>query len=193
MESIDDLVNELNKNTNYEEILIEIINSKGNNTIKKVFEEISQNNDLTKKQKEKIYNSILDYSNEVSKNFKNKIEDIHKRGFKEGSLIFFLIDSITRDDLKKRDEDLELAIQDFILGRLQTQNKLENNQQYRENKKKIEKIRKRCHTEKSEIVKELDELYDLYEFKCDLEQSEAYNIGFRDALKFMLYKPSDKE
>lgn len=192
MESIDDLVNELNKNTNYEEILIEIINSKGNNTIKKVFEEISQNNDLTKKQKEKIYNSILDYSNEVSKNFKNKIEDIHKRGFKEGSLISFLIDSITRDDFGKRDVELELAIEDFILGRLKNQNTLKNNQKYVDNGNDIEKIEKECTTGTLEIAEGLDKLEDLYEFRADLGEIQAYKIGFRDALKFVVDKV-DKE
>lgn len=192
MKNIDELINELNKNTNYEEILIEIINSKENNHIKEIFEKIFLNNDLTKKQKEKIYNSILDYSNEISKNFKNKIEDIHKRGFKEGSLISLLIDRQTRDNFGKRDAELELLIEDFILDRLKTRNILVDNKEYEDKENEIKKIKEECTTGTLEISEGIDKLEDLYEFREDLEEIEAYKIGFKDALKFVLHK-ADKE
>lgn len=188
MESIDDFVNQLNEKTNYEEMLIGIINCKENNHIKEIFERISKNNDLTEKQKEEIYNSILDYSNEISKNFKKRIEDIHKRGFKEGSLVSFLIDSITRDDFGKRDIELDLAIEDFILGRLKNQDTLEKNQKYVDNKKEIEEIKNGCTTRNLEIVEGLEKLEELYEVSADIGEIQAYKVGFRDALKFILHK-----
>lgn len=192
MRTIDEFVNELNKNTNYEEMLVEIINIKDNDNIKKIFEEISENNELTEQQKEKIYNSIFDYSNEINKNFKKKIEDVHKRGFKEGALISLLIDSITRDDGGKRDTELNLAVEDFILERLKEQNLLEDSKEYLNNKNEIEKIKIECTTDKLKVIEKLNKLEELYEFKTDLEEIQAYKIGFRDALKFIINK-TDKE
>ena len=78
------------KNTAYEEIFIEIVKNAKNDKLKKKLEEISLNGALTKKQKEEIYNCVLDYNKKISESFVNKIEDIYNKGVKDGNLQSYL-------------------------------------------------------------------------------------------------------
>ena len=159
------------KNTAYEEIFIEIVKNAKNDKLKKKLEEISLNGALTKKQKEEIYNCVLDYNKKISESFVNKIEDIYNKGVKDGNLQSYLSNISINEGTKS----LKIELQNYILNRLGKQNRLKNSAEYIANNKKIEEIK----------VKNSDKLSKLYEFKSDLEQIEAYIVGFTDAVKIL--------
>lgn len=189
MKNIDEIINELNKNTKYEEIVCKIIKDIENNPIKIAFTEIHENKHLNKEQKDKIYNSLLKYTKEIGDNFKNKTETIYIKGFKEGTVTSLILNKISQNNLKEKDVLLDSALNDFIITRLQEESSLEENTDYIKNKNKINTIKKNINKETLKIIEELE---DCYEYREDLYNIEAYIIGFKDSIK-LLYKPNNEE
>ena len=189
MKNIDEIINELNKNTNYEEILCEIINSKENTGVQKALTEIYENKHLTKEQKDKICFNIYDYTKKICDNFKNKTETIYIKGFKVGAVISLIQNKISKNNLEEKDVLLDSALNDFIITRLQEESSLEENTNYIKNKNKINTIKKNINKETLKIIEELE---DCYEYREDLYNIEAYIIGFKDSIK-LLYKTNDEE
>lgn len=165
----------------YKKVLDNFINGDKENNIRKILDEISSNNKLSKKDKENIYENIFEYVIEINKCFESKIEEIHKNGIKEGSLMSFYFENINKE--KKVDRQIDLELDDFILERIRDNSRLDNNTDYIKSTKKIEKLKNNI---KDSEISLIDKIYDLYEFKTDIKVSEAYKIGFKDSLKFFL-------
>lgn len=188
MKNIDEIINELNKNTNYEKILCEIINSKENTGVQKTLTEIYENKHLTQEQKDKICFNIYDYTKKICDNFKDKTETIYIKGFKEGTVTSLILDKMSKNNSVEKDELLDLAIDDFINTRLQEESILDKNIDYIKNKNKINTIKKNINKENLKIIEQLE---DCYECREDLSNIQAYKIGFEEAIK-LLYKTNNK-
>lgn len=83
MEEIDELINEICKKQNFEEILLEIKESKQNKKITNVLQTLEDNKDIEDSLKRKIYGEIYDYVYDINKNYEKKIKNIFILGIKE--------------------------------------------------------------------------------------------------------------
>ena len=166
MNNIEELVNKICENNNYDELLLGIVNNEKKSSINKVLEEISKNKKLNEKEKKSYYNKIFDYVIEINENFKNRVKDIYMKGFKEASETMLMLSSYSISSNGKKDKDLENCLNDYIIKRLEQKNELASNEDYQ---KKLIKIKNETNNQK------LKELY--LEIK-NLENIDSYKVGF---------------
>ena len=185
MKNIDELIRKICEKNNYEKIMSEIMSNYKENKITEVLNEISENEQLNNEQKKELYTKIFEHINDINKYYEEKIEEIYLQGFKEATIEMLIIDRCTKDENGKRDETLEICINDYINQRLETQNNLEKNSEYQ---KILEKLKS-----ETKKIEHIDILEQLYENRRDIENRDSYQIGFQDALKMMLNKDFSKE
>lgn len=178
------IINEITEksayNVNYEELLYETIYCEKKGNIKGILEDISQNKNLDKKQKDSIYVSLLDYTKKISEIFEKKVEIIYRKGLKKGIISSIFIDLQTRKELEEKDFTLDETMADFSLERLKGQESLEKNLDYQKNKKEIQNFKSSLN---ENILKAIEKLEDLYEAQRDLEIIDAYKNGFKDGIQ----------
>lgn len=171
MKKNDGISKQLELNTNYEELLYEIILCEEKGNIKGILEKISQNKKLDKKQKDSIYAAILDYTKKISDIFEKKVEIIYKKGFKKGIISSLFVDLETKKELEKKDFTLDESMADFSLERLKGQESLDKNPDYQKSKKEIQNFKLSLN---ENMLKVIEKLEDLYEAQKDLEIIDAY-------------------
>lgn len=173
MKNIEELVNKICENNNYDELLLEIVKNGKESSINSVLEEISRNTKLNEKEKKSCYNKIFDYVKEINGNFENRVKDIYMKGFKEASETMLMLSSYSISSNEKKDKNLENCLNDYIIKRLEQKNELASNEDYQ---KKLIKVKNETNNQK------LKELY--LEIK-DLENIDSYKVGFYDAMKLL--------
>lgn len=178
------IINEITEksayNVNYEQLLYETIYCEEKGNIKGILEEISQNKNLDKKQKDSIYVSLLDYTKKISNIFEKKVEIIYRKGFKKGIISSLFIDLQTRKELEEKDFTLDETMADFSIERLKGQESLEKNLDYQKNKKEIQNFKSSLN---ENTLKAIEKLEDLQEAQRDLEIIDAYKNGFKDGIR----------
>lgn len=162
----------------YEQILNTAIKREKDNNIIKILKNISANNKLSKKEKEMIYDEIFEYTNKINKTFETKIEEIHKNGIKEGSIMSIISNN---ENNENEERTLYLELEEFILERLQDNSKLNSNNDYINTSNEINQIKNQINSNELTLI---NKLYDLFNFRTDIETIEAYKIGFKDSIKF---------
>ena len=173
MNNIEELVNKICENNNYDELLLGIVNNEKKSSINKVLEEISKNKKLNEKEKKSYYNKIFDYVIEINENFKNRVKDIYVKGFNEASETILMSLSCTINSNEKKHKYLKNCLNDYIVKRLEQKNELECNEDYKEKLKKIK------------IETDNQKLKELYLEIKRLENIDSYKVGFYDAMKLL--------
>ncbi len=77
------LVDEICKQQDFDEILLQIARPKKNNTIKRIIKLIDENVEIDEKVKRKIYDGIFEYVNDINENLKVNIKEIYSYAVKE--------------------------------------------------------------------------------------------------------------
>ena len=77
------LVDEICKQQDFDEILLQIAKQKKNNTIKRIIKLIDENVEIDEKVKRKIYDGIFEYVNDINENLKVNIKEIYSYAVKE--------------------------------------------------------------------------------------------------------------
>ena len=77
------LVDEICKQQDFDEILLQIARPKKNNTIKRIIKLIDENVEIDEKVKRKIYDGIFEYVNDINENLKVNIKEIYSSAVKE--------------------------------------------------------------------------------------------------------------
>lgn len=77
------LVDEICKQQDFDEILLQIARPKKNNTIKRIIKLIDENVEIDEKVKRKIYDGIFEYVNDINENIKVNIKEIYSYAVKE--------------------------------------------------------------------------------------------------------------
>lgn len=77
------LVDEICKQQDFDEILLQIARPKKNNTIKRIIKLIDENVEIDEKIKRKIYDGIFEYVNDINENLKVNIKEIYSYAVKE--------------------------------------------------------------------------------------------------------------
>ena len=77
------LVDEICKQQDFDEILLQIARTKKNNTIKRIIKLIDENVEIDEKVKRKIYDGIFEYVNDINENLKVNIKEIYSYAVKE--------------------------------------------------------------------------------------------------------------
>ena len=70
------LVDEICKQQDFDEILLQIARPKKNNTIKRIIKLIDENVEIDEKVKRKIYDGIFEYVNDINENLKGNYKEI---------------------------------------------------------------------------------------------------------------------
>lgn len=83
MGNIDEIINEICKEKNYEQILVEIVRNDNVKYLNNELERISSDFKINEEQKKKIYKGIYDYIDQVNMSFKNNIENIYRVACKD--------------------------------------------------------------------------------------------------------------
>lgn len=84
MEKINfELINEICKKQNFDELLLQIVQQNKENKINKLLNDIENNKTFTKQIKRKIYEEIFEYVAEVNESLKNNIKEIFLIASKE--------------------------------------------------------------------------------------------------------------
>lgn len=112
---MEELIEKICNEKNYDEILLEIQKMEDTSSIRRVLNEISNNNKLTQVEKNKYYGEIFDYIKDVNDNFKNKIKDIYFQGVKETILKITMLKKDLNDNKNYNDINIyEMTVFDFI-------------------------------------------------------------------------------
>lgn len=107
MEKIEEIVNEICKKNNYDEMLLEIVKKGKETNIKIILEEISKNSKLTEQEKKEIYEKLFDYVKEVNESLENKMKDIYIKGINNGIESILLLSNESINTIKTEKEILE--------------------------------------------------------------------------------------
>ena len=107
MEKIEEIVNEICKKNNYDEMLLEIVKKGKETNIKIILEEISKNSKLTEQEKKEIYEKLFDYVKEVNESLENKMKDIYIKGINNGIESILLLSNESINNIKTEKEILE--------------------------------------------------------------------------------------
>ncbi len=83
-EKTEDLIIKICNEQNYDAILRQLIKSDEENSIEKILNEINNNKDIPKKQKQGIYEAVFDYINRANDKLIKNIKEIFKKGVEEG-------------------------------------------------------------------------------------------------------------
>ena len=84
MEKINfELINEICKKQNFDELLLQIVQQNKENRINKLLNDIENNKTFTKQLKIKIYEEIFEYVADVNESLKNNIKEIFLIASKE--------------------------------------------------------------------------------------------------------------
>ena len=78
-----DVIERVCEKQNFRELLLHIIKNSSGNRIKKMLEDIENNNKIDKKMKRKIYEEIFDYVYDINKYFERNLKDIFYIAAKE--------------------------------------------------------------------------------------------------------------
>jgi predicted ribonuclease YlaK len=73
-----DVIERVCEKQNFRELLLHIIKNSSGNRIKKMLEDIENNNKIDKKMKRKIYEEIFDYVYDINKYFERNLKDIEE-------------------------------------------------------------------------------------------------------------------
>ena len=165
----------------FEKVFRNGIKGEKDNNIRMILEKISSDDNLSQKDKENIYDNIFEYVIKINESFESKIEEIHKRGIKEGSLMSFTLNNESKED--EVDRELYLELEEFILERINDNSKLSTNTDYIKNTNEIEQIKNNITDNE---LSSIEELYNLYDFRTDIKTIEEYKIGFKDSMDFFL-------
>lgn len=174
MKNVEELVNKICENNNYDELLLEIVNNGKESNINRVLEEISNNTNLNEQEKKSCYDKIFDYVKEVNASFENKVKGIYMKGFKEAAVTILMLSSFSTKNKEKKDKDLENCLNDYIIKRLEQKNELASNGDYKEKLRKIK------------IERDNEKIKELYLEIKDLENIDSYKVGFYDAMKLLV-------
>lgn len=77
-----DLINEICKEQNFDELLLELLNQGRKNKISSILESINNNSKIQGKIKEQLYKEIFEYVNEINECYKSNIKNIFSMGVK---------------------------------------------------------------------------------------------------------------
>ncbi len=83
-EKTEDLIIKICNEQNYDAILRQLIKSDEENSIEKILNEINNNKDIPKEQKQGIYEAVFDYINRANDKLIKNIKEIFKKGVEEG-------------------------------------------------------------------------------------------------------------
>ena len=83
-EKTEDLIIKICNEQNYDAILRQLIKSDEEDSIEKILNEINNNKDIPKKQKQGIYEAVFDYINRANDKLIKNIKEIFKKGVEEG-------------------------------------------------------------------------------------------------------------
>lgn len=77
-----DLINEICKEQNFDELLLKLLNQSRENKISSILESINNNSKIQSKIKKQLYREIFEYVNEINECYKSNIKDIFSMGAK---------------------------------------------------------------------------------------------------------------
>lgn len=84
IDEAEEIVMKICNNQDYEAILKQIIKSSNENSVKKFLNEIYDDRNIPKKQKQKIYEIVFDYINYTNNELIKNIKQIFRKGVEEG-------------------------------------------------------------------------------------------------------------
>lgn len=80
MNNRDELVARICNEQNYDEMLVKIVNANGEYRIKKLLNEINDNNTISSTEKRHIYETIFDYVDSANSELQRNVKEIFKMG-----------------------------------------------------------------------------------------------------------------
>lgn len=107
MNKIEEIVKEICRKNNYDEMLLEIVKKGKETKIQIILEEISNNSKLTEQEKKEIYEKLFDYVKEVNESLENKMKDIYIKGINNGIESILLLSNESINTIKTEKEILE--------------------------------------------------------------------------------------
>jgi len=80
MDNIEELVARICNEQNYDEMLVKIVNANGEYRIKKLLNEINDNDTISPTEKRRIYETIFDYVDNANSEIQKNVKAIFKMG-----------------------------------------------------------------------------------------------------------------